>query len=297
MSRRAAIPASCRRALVMLALAPAVACAQESARPSQLATTSQMVADTRITVEGYRPVARGRDSLFGGVVHWGREWATGANWATTLDVDHDVRLDGRALPKGKYSVWMIPQPAPRPWTLVVSRDAHRFHMQPPDEKDDQLRVDVQPRAAPWTEVLTWSFPAVAPVGATLELRWGTTAVPLEIAVTPAGTRDLTVREPARYDGRWRIAGDAAAAGTELTITDSAGTLHAHAAPAADGLDAEFDLLPDGDDRFHPGHVAQGAVLDLHPDVTLAFEVKDGRATALHLLTVDGRALGDGVRVP
>ena len=40
-------------------------------------------------------MARGRDSLFGKVVTWGEHWTPGANWATTIDVDHDIRLNGR----------------------------------------------------------------------------------------------------------------------------------------------------------------------------------------------------------
>ena len=43
-----------------------------------------MVNGTTITLDFSRPVARGRDSLFGGVVHWGELWTPGANWATKL---------------------------------------------------------------------------------------------------------------------------------------------------------------------------------------------------------------------
>ena len=100
--------------LVVLVLA---ACTASGARPgaaqgrlSEHAVAAQSIAGTTITVEYYRPVARGRDSLFGKVVTWGEHWTPGANWATTIDVDHDVRLNGRRLPTGKYALWTVVQP-------------------------------------------------------------------------------------------------------------------------------------------------------------------------------------------
>src|SRR4051812_47371942 len=91
----------------ILSLTPALACAQ--IRASEHGTVTQRVSGTTISVEYDRPVARGR-TLFGegGVVHWGDKWTPGANWATTIDVDTDVRIDGQPLPKGKYSIWLVP---------------------------------------------------------------------------------------------------------------------------------------------------------------------------------------------
>src|SRR5206468_7050387 len=76
-------------ALPALWLAPAVVVAQIHA--SEHFTLTQKVSTTTITMEGDRPVARGR-KLFGpdGVVKWGEVWTPGANWATTMEVDRDV---------------------------------------------------------------------------------------------------------------------------------------------------------------------------------------------------------------
>ncbi len=72
------------------------ACQAQRPMLSEHAVTAQTVAGTTITVEYYRPLARGRDSLFGKVVKWGDHWTPGANWATTIEVDHDVRRSGRS---------------------------------------------------------------------------------------------------------------------------------------------------------------------------------------------------------
>lgn len=148
---------------------------------SEHALVAQTVAGTTITVEYSRPQARGRDSLFGKVVTWGSYWTPGADWATTFEADHDVRVNGAALPKGKYSVWAVVQPDR--WTVEFRRQWRKFHVPPPtDVSDVALKLDVRPQTGPATEVLTFDFPAVDSTGATLRFRWGTTVVPLVIGV-------------------------------------------------------------------------------------------------------------------
>ena len=75
------------------------ACAQ--GRLSEKASVTQQVAGTTITVEYYRPVARGRDTASAGWCHWGENWTPGANWATTVTVDHDVRIEGGFCPRAR----------------------------------------------------------------------------------------------------------------------------------------------------------------------------------------------------
>ena len=99
---------------------------QQRGRLSEEASVSQTVDGTRISVEYFRPRARGRDPLFGKVVHWNETWTPGANWATTLEVNKDIKLDGHALAKGRYSVWMVPRQAGN-WTLVLDPQHRRWH--------------------------------------------------------------------------------------------------------------------------------------------------------------------------
>ena len=120
-------------------LSPTAARAQALASP--FATVSQKVDSTTITVEYYRPSARGRQ-IFGGIVRWGQQWTPGANWATTLEVNRPVKLEGHVLPAGKYSLWFTPVPRPQQWTVVLSRTARRFHVVRPSASDDQLRLTI-----------------------------------------------------------------------------------------------------------------------------------------------------------
>src|SRR5512143_2421518 len=87
-------------AAVTLASCVALSPAGAQGRLSEKGLVSQTVGNTTITVEYYRPAARGRADLIPGVVHWGQWWTPGANWATTIEVDRDVRVEGQLLPKG-----------------------------------------------------------------------------------------------------------------------------------------------------------------------------------------------------
>jgi hypothetical protein len=150
---------------------------------SEHGMVEQQVDGTTITIEYFRPQARGRTNLIGGVVKYGSMWTPGANWATTIEVNKDVHIEGQALPKGKYSIWTIPQQDQ--WTVILSSAWKRFHVQGPDPSAREIRFTVKPQEAPELDVLTFTFPDVAADSATLLLRWGTTAVPLHITVLPS----------------------------------------------------------------------------------------------------------------
>lgn len=145
---------------------------------SQRAIISQNVALTTITVSYGRPVARGR-ALWGQLVPWDSVWHPGADSATRVVFDHDVKIEGRDLKAGEYSLWLIPREH-EPWTVIFSRAAHTFHKPYPGESEDVLRVQVTPESASHMETLAIEFPVVVREDAVMRIHWGTTAVPLRI---------------------------------------------------------------------------------------------------------------------
>jgi hypothetical protein len=174
------------RAPLLLVLALAVGTAARASaqtdrniKPSQTGSVSQEVGSTKILITYDRPVARGRE-LFGSLVKWGEPWTPGANWATTIDVSENVTVDGQSLPKGKYSIWSIPQE--NEWTLIFSRKDRVFHRNYP-AGDDALRLQVKPVAAEHMETLAYYFPVVGPDSAVIRIHWGTTVVPFTIKTT------------------------------------------------------------------------------------------------------------------
>ena len=147
-------------------------------RPSQRGSVSQRIADTTISIDYSRPVARGRE-LFGKLVPWGRIWCPGADDATTIEVSGPLKIEGEDLPAGKYSLWA--QPEAEQWTLIFNRNHAVWHTRYP-EGQDALRVEATPRTGSHMETLAFYFPVVEGKKAELVLHWGTVIVPLAIEV-------------------------------------------------------------------------------------------------------------------
>ncbi len=258
---------------------------------SEHGTVSQTVDGTTITIEYYRPVARGR-TLFGGVVRWGEPWTPGANWATTIEVDRNVLLNGKPLPRGKYSIWMVPEQGD--WTVRLNRNARLFHMNRPATADDQLSLRVKPEQGPHLEVLSWYFSAVMRDGAALRMHWGTTYIPLHIAVEP--TRPVayaSVDRPA-YVGKYFITfeeGRGPKAGAHVEIVQSGEGLRVLGNPIEPEYDAGFDLVPAGDRRFHPAYYQDGKFIGMEPAETLLFRIEGRRAVGFELLGREDRPIG------
>ena len=279
-------------ACLLVALVGSSASAQR--RASEHGAVSQKVDGTTISVEYDRPVARGRDPLFGKVVRWGHTWTPGANNSTTLEVDKDVRINGGALPKGKYSVWMIPREA-EAWTVIFHRNAKLFHTQRPSERDEQLRFDVPPEQGAHMETLAWYFPVVGPERTTLRMHWGTTVIPMTIDVSSTVAFDsLTAAQRARYVGTYRMSGEWGS-NTQIVIRDVEGTLLASRENPPPGVHADFALIPagGGDHRFHAGMGDKGRVLEVSTTETVVFLFDGDRVTAFEFRNRDGKAVWRG----
>ena len=149
-------------------------------KPSQHGTVSQNVAATTITVDYNRPVARGR-ALFGSLVPYDRIWCPGADDCTTLTVSADVKIEGKDLPAGTYTVWA--KPGAEKWTIILNKAHPVFHTQHARVADqDFLTLEIAPRAGSHMETLAFYFPVVNGKHAELALHWGTVVVPMSIDV-------------------------------------------------------------------------------------------------------------------
>jgi len=117
----------------------------KSKRPSPPAVVKTTVGGTDVTIDYSRPFLKGREA-FGAktpLAPAGEVWRTGANEATTFTVSKAVKIDGRALPAGTYSLFTIP--AATEWTIVFNKTAQQWGAYKYDAKDDVLRVKVKPK--------------------------------------------------------------------------------------------------------------------------------------------------------
>lgn len=88
-----------------------------------------------------RPAKTGR-SIFGGIVKYNELWRLGANEATELELFNNVKMAGKLLPKGRYTLFCIPSETK--WTIIVSKDNFCWGSFTYDAKKDIARAETKP---------------------------------------------------------------------------------------------------------------------------------------------------------
>lgn len=92
-----------------------------------------------------RPQANNR-TVFGELVEWNKVWRLGANEATELELYRDVKIGGKKITKGKYSIFAIPQN--EQWTIILNKDTDTWGAFKYDEKKDVVRVQLPVKKTP-----------------------------------------------------------------------------------------------------------------------------------------------------
>lgn len=94
-----------------------------------------------------RPQCRGRQ-IFGDQVKYNELWRLGANESTELELFKAATIGGKKAPKGRYSLFCIPQA--ESWTIIISKDLYSwgaFNYKPLNDLL-RLQVPVQKNDAP-----------------------------------------------------------------------------------------------------------------------------------------------------
>jgi len=107
----------------MCCLAASVALAQSPQYTSPVATTKVEFGGKQIRISYHAPSMHGRQIL-GGLVPYGQVWRAGANEATLLHTDLDLTIGSLAVPKGDYSIYVLPEE--KQWTLIVNKQTGQW---------------------------------------------------------------------------------------------------------------------------------------------------------------------------
>lgn len=108
---------------------------------------------------------------------YGEVWRTGANEATIFEVKQDVKVAGKDLKAGKYTLWTIPNEAN--WTIILNSETGQWGTNY-DAKTDVLRVDVPAtKTADVVELFKIDF-TPNPAGTDMVLRWDNVEVKVPI---------------------------------------------------------------------------------------------------------------------
>jgi len=118
-------------------------------------------------------------TIFGDLIEYNEVWRLGANEATEIEFFKDVKIDGKKLLKGRYTMYAIPTPTK--WTIIFNKDTDIWGAFKYDEKKDALRTDVAVKNlnAP-VEIFTINF-TKSTNGADLNITWDNVSVALPIS--------------------------------------------------------------------------------------------------------------------
>ena len=111
--------------------------AQEKASPARVA--EGVAGGSAITINYSSPAVKGR-VIWGDLVPLGQVWRAGANEATRFTTEKDILIEGKRLPAGTYSFFIIPNEYQS--TFVFNKVADQWGAFNYDAEQDQLRVNV-----------------------------------------------------------------------------------------------------------------------------------------------------------
>jgi hypothetical protein len=93
-----------------------------------------------------RPYKKERE-IFGNLVPYDKVWRTGANEATIFETNKDLKIEGKNLKAGKYTLWTIPRQDK--WTIIFNSEYGQWGINSNGEANrqpfrDVLTFDVMP---------------------------------------------------------------------------------------------------------------------------------------------------------
>ena len=136
--------------LLFVATISLSASAQEKKAPaSPAATATGKIGAATVTINYSSPAVKGR-TIWGGLEKYDVVWRAGANDATTFETDKDIKVEGKTLPAGKYSFFLIPKESGT-WTAIFNKEAKQWGAFKYEQAKDQLRVDVKVKALKETQ--------------------------------------------------------------------------------------------------------------------------------------------------
>jgi hypothetical protein len=125
-----------------------------------------------------RPQKNGR-SIFCDLVPYDMIWRIGANEATEIEFFRDVKIDGKKLMKGRYTLYAIP--STEKWTMVLNKETDTWGAFGYDDKKDVFRTDVMVNTRPdIIEVFTICFEGTDKNKTDLMVAWDNKDVRLPI---------------------------------------------------------------------------------------------------------------------
>ncbi len=121
------------------------------ASPAKEATGK--IGSATVTINYSSPSVKGR-TIWGELVPFNEVWRAGANAATTIKTTKNLLVEGKELPAGTYSFFIIPREN-GPATVIFNKTIEQWGGFDYDESKDALRIDLSPEENKMTEQLEY----------------------------------------------------------------------------------------------------------------------------------------------
>jgi hypothetical protein len=125
-----------------------------------------------------RPQKKGR-VLFGDLVQYGQVWRLGANEATEIEFFKDVKIDGKKVKKGRYTLYALVDTDK--WVIILNKETDTWGAFRYDSTKDVMRTTVPvQKQSPVIEELSMAFEKNKD-GADLVIDWDDIKVDMPIS--------------------------------------------------------------------------------------------------------------------
>ena len=126
-----------------------------------------------------RPSKSGR-KVFGELVEDGKIWRLGANEATEIEFYRDVKIGGKTVKKGRYTMYALENSAR--WTVIINKETDVWGAFKYDASKDVVRIDCPvTKTADVTESFTMVFEKVTEKSIHLVMDWDDVMVKMPIS--------------------------------------------------------------------------------------------------------------------
>ncbi len=168
-----------KKTLSLLFLVSVLISSQLKAQKASPATVAKgTVGYANLSISYSSPAVKER-KIYGGLVPYNEIWRAGANEATIFETDKAIKVEGKELPAGKYSLYMLP--TEKEWTIIFNSQVGQWgitrdHKTTNDPAKDVLKVTVKPtESKTFNERLTYE---VTEKG--FSLNWEKLTIPVKV---------------------------------------------------------------------------------------------------------------------
>jgi hypothetical protein len=142
--------------------------AQDTMKSSPHRTAMATINGTHVHVEYGSPGVKDR-VIWGGLVGYDKVWVTGAHKATTVQFSKPVIIGGKTIPKGIYALFTIP--GKEKWAVMINSRYEQHLADEYTEKEDLVRLTVEPEQSPMTQRLTYQVKATGDHTGEISMQW------------------------------------------------------------------------------------------------------------------------------